>query len=88
MRVFAARASFDAGPLPLAPGRERAVASSRLCEAGRLELAELFGVCFSMNTAINSSNPVGWQDTDFAASPIAALVLVVDPANGAGIDPA
>ena len=32
-------------------------------------------------------NRVGWQETDFASSPIAALVLVVDPANGAGNDP-
>ena len=44
--------------MPLAPARVRAVASLGLCEAGRLELALLFGVCFSMNTAISSSNSI------------------------------
>ena len=33
-------------------------------------------------------NPVGRQETDFHVWPIAALVLVVDPASGSAIDPA
>ena len=33
-------------------------------------------------------HPVGPQGTDFQVWPVAALVLVVDPANGAAIDPA
>ena len=33
-------------------------------------------------------NPVSRQETDFRAWPVAALVLVVDPASGARIDPA
>ena len=49
--------------MPLAPGRERAVASLGLCEAGRLELALLLGVCFSMNTAISSSNSISRAST-------------------------
>ena len=32
-------------------------------------------------------NPVGLQETDFRVWPVAALVLVVDPASGIGIDP-
>ena len=46
------------GPLPLAPGRVRAVSSLGLREAGRLELMLLLGVCFSMNTAINTLNSI------------------------------
>ena len=33
-------------------------------------------------------NPVSGRDTGFRGSPVAALVLVVDPARGPGIDPA
>ena len=33
-------------------------------------------------------NPVSGQDTGFQGSPVAALVLVVDPAYGLGVDPA
>ena len=33
-------------------------------------------------------HPVGPQETDFQVWPVAALVLVVDPANGTAIDPA
>ena len=33
-------------------------------------------------------HPVGSQQTDFQVWPVAALVLVVDPANGTAIDPA
>ena len=53
-RVGAARLF---GPLPWAPGR-RAVSSAPVCELGRPELRELFGVFFSRNTAINSSNSI------------------------------
>ena len=58
--------------MPLAPGRERAVASFALCEAGRLELAELFAVCFSMNTAISSSNSTSRAST---SARLCALIL-------------
>ena len=33
-------------------------------------------------------NPVGPKEPDFRVWPVAALVLVVDPANGSAIDPA
>ena len=33
-------------------------------------------------------NPVGWQETDLPVWPVAALVLVVDPASQTRIDPA
>ena len=33
-------------------------------------------------------HPVEWQKTDFSSSPVAALVLVVDPVSGTGFDPA
>ncbi len=33
-------------------------------------------------------HPVSWQDTDIRMQPVAALVLIVDPAGEAGIDPA
>ena len=33
-------------------------------------------------------NPVGGQETDYPAWPVAALVLIVDPAGGASVDPA
>ena len=33
-------------------------------------------------------HPVGPQETDFQVWPVAALVLVVDPANGTAVDPA
>ena len=58
--------------MPLAPGRERAVASFGLCEAGRLELAGLFAVCFSMNTAISSSNSISRAST---RARLSALIL-------------
>ena len=58
--------------MPLAPGRERAVASLGLCEAGRLELALLLGVCFSMNTAISSSNSISRAST---RARLSALIL-------------
>ena len=32
-------------------------------------------------------NPVRWRETDLGAWPVAALVLVVDPASGQGVDP-
>ena len=46
------------GPLPLAPGRARAVSSASVWELGRPEFVEPFGVPFSMNTAISSSNSI------------------------------
>ena len=63
VRVLAQRSSFDAGPLPLAPGRVRAVSSLGLREAGRLELMLLLGVCFSMNTAISTLNSISRAST-------------------------
>ena len=70
VRVLAHCASLVEGPLPLAPGR--AVASSGLCEAGRLELALLFGVCFSMNTAISTLNSISRASN---SARLSALIL-------------
>ena len=61
--------------VPLATGRVRAVASLGLCEAGRLELALLFGVCFSMNTAISGSNSISRASNWARLSP--GLILPV-----------
>ena len=41
----------------------------------------------SMPPLVLHVNPVGRQDTDFRVWPVAALVLVVDPASGTGIEP-
>ena len=57
VRVLAQRSPLDEGPLPLAPGRVRAVSVGAL-RGGEAGVGLLLGVCFSMNTAINSSNSI------------------------------
>ncbi len=71
-RVLAQRTSSWEGPRPLAPGRARAVSSCGLLDAGRLELALLFGVCFSMNTAISNLNSISRAST---RARLSALIL-------------
>ena len=54
VRVLVQCSALCTGPLALAPGRASAVSSSAVREDGRLELALLLGVVFSINTAINT----------------------------------
>ena len=56
--VAAARSCACSWPLAWVPGRVAVSSSLGVCEGGRLELRLFFGVCFSMNTAISSSNSI------------------------------
>ena len=71
-------------------------ASSRVCwrgrclgSGGRVPAARtMVGRSSALPPLVLHVNPVGRQETDFHLWPVAALVLVADPAGGTRIDPA
>ncbi len=71
-RFGPSRPARSFGPLPLAPGRPRALPSDPACEPGRPELREFFGVSFSMNTAISTCKSISRASTGARPS---ALIL-------------
>ena len=65
VRVLWQRPWCSPWPWVLRPGRVAVSSSFSVCDGGRLELRLFLGVCFSMNTAISSSNSASraWNKT-------------------------